>query len=264
MSGLEVLVLKVSEKLLKSLAFNYLSTFYFILSTHSSTPERRFKRKMNKAVMAGVILCSAVVCAAPLPGRRGVVIDERLSAVRAAPDMKSRLVQRPGRGRIVGILGLPVARGGARFYRVAISRNRRGWILADAVVRSGSAADGERLLRLIEEKPDEYSRVVLARLCADEFSRTPVAPKCLIRLGEAAERAADRLSRDAARRYPVDGLPEDERRKLVLNFTGLDRYNRLRINFDYEGGKLVYDGAAYRELKRRYPGSAEASRPLTF
>jgi len=224
---------------------------------------------MKKTVMAGVILCSAVVCAAPLPGRRGVVIDERLSAVRSAPDMKSRLVQRLGRGRVVGILGMPVARGGVKFYRVAISRNRRGWILSEAVVRSGSAADGERLLQLIEEKPDEYSRVVLARLCADEFSRTPVALKCLVRLGEAAERAADRLSRDAARRYPVDGSSEDERRKLFLNFPGLDRYNRLRINFDYGDGRLVYDGAAYRELKRRYPRSAEASqtgttRPLTF
>ena len=195
-----------------------------------------------------------------IPGRRGVIIDERLSAVRAAPDLKARLVQRPGRGRRIGILGSIRTKSGERYYKVAISKNRRGWILQDAVARSGNAADGEKLLNLIAVKADDFSRAALARLCADEFPRTTVAPKCLLLLAEAADRAAVRLSRDAFRRLDSEGISSDDRRKLLLNYSGLDRYNRLGILFDYdeEEEMLVYDGAAYRELLRRYPRSPEA------
>jgi hypothetical protein len=82
-----------------------------------------------------------------------------------------------------------------------------------------------------------------------------------VKLGEAAERAADRLTRDAKRRVgneePSAGL---SKRDYFLNFVGLDRYNRLGVMFDYDAkaDRIVYDGEAFRELQRRYPKSAEA------
>jgi hypothetical protein len=144
---------------------------------------------------------------------------------------------------------------------VAVSRNTRGWVLADAVVRPGSADDAERLMSLIEETRDDYTKARLARLYAEEFRSTKLAPKALMILGDAAVEAAARLTRDAKRRAgddePSVGL---SRRDLMLNDAGLDRYNRIGITFDYDeaSDRIVYDGAAYRDLLRRYPRSDEA------
>src|SRR5262245_37207905 len=94
-----------------------------------------------------------------VPGRRGVVIDERLSALRAQPDLKASLEQRLRRGRRVGILSAVRKKDGTTFLRVAISRNTRGWILADAVARPGSAADANRVINLMEETSDDFIRL---------------------------------------------------------------------------------------------------------
>jgi len=196
-----------------------------------------------------------------VPGQRAVVVEERLSALRAQADVKAPLEQRLRRGRAVGILGAKRGKDGQQFLRVAVSRNTRGWLLAEAVVRSGRAADADRLLNLIQETDDDFVKARLARLCADEFRVTKQAPRCLLLLGEAASRAADRLTRDAKRRVgdeePSAGL---KRRDYFLNFAGLDRYNRAGVTFDYDdqAERIVYDGEAYRELLRRYPKSAEA------
>jgi hypothetical protein len=200
-----------------------------------------------------------------VPGQRALIFDERLSALRARPDVKAPINQRMRRGRRVGILGANTARDGAKFFRVAVSRNTRGWVLADAVIRPGVAADADRLIRLIEETRDEFTKARLARLCADEFRSTKFAPKALMILGGAAEDAAERLSRDAKRRIGEDDSDAEPnagstRRNYTLNFAGLDRYNRIGVTFDYDAAsdRIVYDGAAYRELLRRYPRSAEA------
>ncbi len=200
-----------------------------------------------------------------MPGQRAVVFDERLSALRARPDVKAPLKQRMRKGRRVGILGASVAKDGARFFRVAVSRNTRGWVLADAVIRPGAAADAERLIRLIEETSDEFTKARLARLCADEFRLTKFAPIALMILGEAVEGASEKLSRDAERRVGEDDSDAEPnagltKRDFMLNYAGLDRYNRIGVMFDYDAAsdRIVYDGAAYRELLRRYPRSAEA------
>lgn len=46
-----------------------------------------------------------------------------------------------------------------------------------------------------------------------------------------------------------------------LNFSGLDRYNRSGVKFVFDPAKreLHYDGAAWREIVRRHPQSAEAA-----
>jgi hypothetical protein len=200
-----------------------------------------------------------------LPGQRAVVFDERLSALRDRPDVKAPLKQRMRRGRRVGVLGANTAKDGVKFFRVAVSRNTSGWVLADAVIRPGVAADAERSLRLIEGTEDEFTKARLARLYADEFRSTNFAPRALMILGKTAEGAAERLSRDAKRRVgdddsgagPNAGLTK---RDFMLNYSGLDRYNRIGVTFDYDAtsNRIVYDGAAYRELLRRYPRSAEA------
>jgi len=196
-----------------------------------------------------------------VPGQRAVVFDERLSALRAQPDVKAPLEQRLRRGRRVGVLGSATNKDGAKFLRVAVSRNTRGWILAGAVIRPGNAADAEKLMGLIEETRDEFTKARLAKLCADEFRSTKFAPKALLILAETAESAADRLTRDAKRRVGDDEPDADmSKRNFMLNFAGLDRYNRIGVTFDYDAAsdRIVYDGAAYRELARRHPKSLEA------
>lgn len=194
------------------------------------------------------------------PGQRAVIVDERLSALRTRPDVKAPLEQRLRRGRVVGILGAKKSKEGESFLRVSVTRNTRGWVLAEAVVKAGSAADAERLLKLVEDSDDDFVKARLARLCADEFRATPAAPRCLLKLGETAERVADRLTRDAKRRVgneePSAGL---SKRDYFLNFVGLDRYNRIGVLFEFDATaeRIVYDGEAYRELAKRYPKSSE-------
>ena len=165
----------------------------------------------------------------------------------------------------MGILGAATAKDGAKFFRVAVSRNTRGWVLADAVIRPGVAADAEKLMRLVGETKDDFAKARLAKLYAEEFRSTKLAPKALMILGESAEGAAERLSRDAKRRVgdddPDTGLNAGlTRRDYILNYVGLDRYNRIGVMFDYDAAsdRIVYDGAAYRDLARRYPRSDEA------
>lgn len=194
------------------------------------------------------------------PGQRAIVVDERLSALRTQPDVKAPLAQRLRRGRIIGILAAKKSKDGEQFLRVSVTRNTRGWVLAEAIVKSGNSAEAERLLKLVEETDDDFIKARLAKLCADEFRSTQTAPTCLLKLAEAAERAAERLTRDAKRRVgneePSAGL---SKRDYFLNFAGLDRYNRIGVTFDYDKAaeRIVYDGAAYRELLRRHSKSAE-------
>lgn len=197
------------------------------------------------------------------PGQRAIVVDERLSALRTQPDVKAPLEQRLRRGRVVGILGARKSKDGQQFLRVSVTRNTRGWVLAEAVAKTGNSAEAERLLKLIEDSDDDFVKARLAKLCADEFRSTATAPRCLLKLGETAERAADRLTRDAKRRVgneePSAGL---SKRDYFLNFVGLDRYNRIGVMFDYDAAadRIVYDGEAYRELAKRYPKREEAQR----
>ncbi|MBO0720668.1 MAG: hypothetical protein J2P41_07595 [Blastocatellia bacterium] len=200
--------------------------------------------------------------AVSVPGKRAIVFDERISALRERPDLKAPLRQRLRRGRVVGVLGPVKTDAGARFLKVAVSRNTQGWVLAEAVARSGVLADGQRLMGLLEETKDDFTKMKLARLCVDEYPKTKYAPRALLILGEAAENAAARLTRDAQRRIGAGG--ESKRRFYFLNYQGLDRYNRMGVTFDYDEGedRLIYDGKAYRELLRRYPRSEEAKKVI--
>jgi hypothetical protein len=191
-------------------------------------------------------------------GNQAIVCDERLSALRRHPDIRAPIVRRLRRGRIVTIIG--PARGNSEqglFVPVAVTRRTRGWILVPAVSRAGRSRDGQRILELIAESSDDFVAARLARICADEFAGTPAARVALLLLGEAAERAAEKLSRTIGRRSGISIVSDRVR---WLSDPALDRYNRIRVLFelDSSGQRLVYDGSAYRELLNRYPQSAEA------
>jgi uncharacterized protein (DUF3084 family) len=87
-----------------------------------------------------------------------------------------------------------------------------------------------------------------------------VRPEVLLLLGDTAEALAAKLSQDAARRLK-NNLGDAPEFSYYLNYTGLDRYNRQRVSFvfDKTTKRFHYDGAAWRELIRRYPRSSAAS-----
>lgn len=198
---------------------------------------------------------------APAIGQRAVVVDERLSVLRDEPQLTATLVQRLGRGRMVSIIGARRSSDGVKFYRVAVTRRTRGWVQAESVVTPASARDDDRLLRLIRGSED-FDKLARARIFLDTFPSSPLRPAVLLLYGEAAEVAAAKLSHDAERRLDktemdANGAPLHS---YYLNFNELDRYRRQGITFafDRETKRFHYDGAAWREIMRRYPRSPEA------
>ncbi len=203
-----------------------------------------------------------------IPGQHAIVYDERLSALRTQPDVKAQLISRLHRDREVGIIGTARSiKGGPDFYPVAVSKNMRGWIIVEALARPQQRQDAKRMMGLIEDTKDDFTRVRLARLAADQFRGMSVAANALLTLGKAAEQASIKLSRDARKRA---GEPDEvtdknlSERDFMLNFVGLDRYNKLGVTFNYDNERLVYDGAAYREILQKYPRSVEAAEARTL
>src|SRR5207237_4518872 len=120
--------------------------------------------------------------------------------------------------------------------------------------------DDRRLLTLIENS-DELNRIVRAKTFLDAFPRSPLVPKVLAMYASEADDVADKLSQTAQRRFtknelPTDGAPEFS---YYLNYSGLDRYNREGITFLFDRltKKFSYDGAAWREIRKRFPNSPE-------
>ena len=198
----------------------------------------------------------------PTGGRLAVVVDERLAALRSTPELNGRLVRRLSRGRLVAIRGSRATNDGVVFLLVNVTLRTHGWIQREAVVSSARAGDDERLLNLIRAS-DGFDRVVRARIFLDYFTRSPWRPQVLLLLSDEAEAQAAKLSRAAAQRLK-EGSHDVENRApeftYFLNYSGLDRYNRQRVlfTFDRTTKRFHYDGAALRELLRRYPNSPEA------
>ncbi len=197
----------------------------------------------------------------PPGGRPAVVVDERLSALRAAPNVAARLVERLSRGRFVAIIGNKPGADGLTFYQVKVTRRRRGWIQSNAVISSTQTAADKQLMRLVNGS-DDFDLIARARIFLDAFPRSPLRPAMLLLFGDAAEEATGKLSRDAVRR-----LNEDEMKaggapafSYFMNFNELDRYNRQGVRFEFDSAtkQFHYNGAAWREIVRRYPQSPEA------
>src|SRR5687767_7779999 len=198
----------------------------------------------------------------PPGGNIAVVADERLAALRVAPSLSARLIRRLGRGKFVSVRSTRRNHEGISFSHVVITRRTSGWVQSEALVTSGRHGDDRRLAHLIGGT-DEFDRIARSRIFLDHFPRSPLRPKVLLALGNAAEEAAAQLSREATRRFerreiPTDGAPEHS---YYMNYNGLDRYNRqgVTFTFDISTKQFHYDAVAWREILRKYPNSPEAT-----
>ncbi|MEP6742620.1 MAG: hypothetical protein ABJB61_08990 [bacterium] len=215
-----------------------------------------------------ILLCLAIAPSAavakrrpPPGGRLAVVADERLSALRASPELSGNLLRRMVRGSLVAIKGDKRSRDGIVFYKVNVTLRTGGWIQRDAVFAPSRAGDDVRLLRLINAS-EGFDRVVRAKIFLDNFTGSELRSQVLLIYALAAEDAASHLSRDALRR-----LDEKEMQaggaplfSYFLNFNELDRYNRQGITFlfDQSAKQFRYDGEGWQELVHRYPRSPQA------
>lgn len=217
---------------------------------------------LNTVLLSQFAFAQAQKPRIPAGGHLAVIADERLAALRSAPDPSARLLRRISRGRFVSIRGASRSRDGLLFYQVAVTRRTSGWLQSEAVVSSWRSGDDDRLVRLLDGA-DEFERVARAKIFLDLFPRSPFRAKVLLSYGDAAEEAAAKLSREAERRFerrelPAGGAPEFS---YYLNYSSLDRYNRQGVTFTFDrtNKKFHYEGWAWREIVRRYPNSAEAA-----
>jgi hypothetical protein len=197
----------------------------------------------------------------PPGGRIAIVVDARLAALRAAPNPSATLLRRLGRGRFVSVRGSQRTPDGLLFHRVAINRRTSGWLQSEAVVASWHPNDDERLLHLLTG-PDEFERTARSKIFLDTFPRSPLRPNVLLLYSQAAEEAAEQLTRSAQRQFTRNEIPERGAPlfSYFLNYNGLDRYNRQGVKFVFDESTKTfhYDGGALREIVRRYPQSKEA------
>jgi hypothetical protein len=196
----------------------------------------------------------------PAGGHLAIVVDERLAALRATPQLNGRLVRRLSRGRLLAVRSMKRSADGISFFLVNVSSRTHGWIQREAVVSPSRRDDDQRLFTLIEHSSG-FDRIARARILLDHFPRSRLRPSVLLLLGDTAEELAANLSADAARRLKEDrgDAPEFS---YFLNYTGLDRYNRHGITFVFNKStkRFHYDGATWRELIRRYPHSPFATK----
>ena len=194
----------------------------------------------------------------PAGGRLAIVVDERLAALRATPQLNGKLVRRLGRGRMVAVRSMKTTADGITFFLVNVTSRTHGWMQSEAIVSPSRPGDDRRLLSLIE-RSQGFDRISRARIFLDYFPRSPLRPEVLLLLGDTAEELSAKLTNDASRRLNED-LGDAPEFSYFLNYTGLDRFNRQRVGFvfDKPTKRFHYDGAAWRELVRRYPKTSQA------
>jgi hypothetical protein len=139
----------------------------------------------------------------PAGGRLAVVVDERLAALRATPQLNGKLVRRLSRGRLVAVRSSKTTADGITFLLINVTSRAHGWIQRDAIVSPSLSGDDRRLFTLME-RSDGFDRLARARIFLDYFPRSPLRPEVLLLLGDTAESLAAKLAQDAARRLSDD------------------------------------------------------------
>jgi hypothetical protein len=197
----------------------------------------------------------------PEIGSNAVVIDERLSVLRMKPGLLADPIQRMRRGRRVQILGSTEA-DGVRFYKVSAPRTGFGWMQSDAVFGKFRVSDEERFARLIQAA-DGFDQIELATTFLGMYPASRFRPSILLLYGDLLEEAAAKLSRDANSRLnrrdvKASGAPLYS---YYLNFNMLDRYRKIGVTFllNTSTRTFHYNGASWREIIRKFPGSPESS-----
>ena len=194
---------------------------------------------------------------------KAFVIDDRLSALRREPGLQSEVIRRIRLGHTVFIVGTSNPKAGQpRFCRVAVTRRTRGWLHESALAVKGRVGEDQHILKLIEGNPDGVDRITLCRILDAHFSHSRLVPRAMLLLGEEAERVAETLSQRTHRRLAEVHGADVRLRDYYLSDAGLDRYSKLGVVFDFNEstGEFVYEGKAYREIVRRFPGGEEARR----
>lgn len=199
------------------------------------------------------------------PGRphysKAFVIDDRLSALRREPRIKSEVIRRLRLAHPVFIVDINKGKSGEpTFCRVAVTRRTRGWIHASALAVQNRAGEERRIMTLVENSSDAVDRITLCRLVIGHFNKSRLVPRAMLLLGEEAERVAKTLNQRARRRLAEVRGTGASTRDYYLSDAGLDRFSRLGIAFDFDEstGEFIYDGRAYRDILRRFPQSEEA------
>src|SRR5215475_957115 len=99
----------------------------------------------------------------PTGGRLAVVVDERLAALRAMPQLNGKLVRRLSRGRLVAIRSSKTSADGIVFLLVNVSSRTYGWIQREAVASPSRPGDDRKLLTLIQ-RSEGFDRIARARI----------------------------------------------------------------------------------------------------
>lgn len=201
------------------------------------------------------------ISTAAQPTNKAVVVDERLAVLRSAPSFFASVVQRMRRGRAVTINGSKEA-DGVTFYRVSAVPNNNGWVQAEALAGRFRRGDDARLAKLIQSS-EGFEQIERAQIFLETFPDSTLRPAILLLLGDLMEETALRLSNEATRRLDrremaASGAPLHS---FYLNYTSLDRYRRLGINFAFNSNTKLfhYDGASWREIVKKFPKSPEAA-----
>lgn len=209
--------------------------------------------------------------AAPSPepkviGSEGVVVDDRLSALRSEPKIYASLTQRLRIGASVSISDIEKA-DGIVFYQVTVSpTDATGWIQAEAVASAAKPDEDRRLLDLVQsfEGPEQME---VAMIFMGLFPKSPLLPPILLLIGDIAEEKAFELSAEAAEKLRVNQMAASRAplHSFYLNYAGLDRYRRLGLIFVFnpDTKQLHYDGAAWEAIRRDFPKSDEAAEAKT-
>jgi hypothetical protein len=194
---------------------------------------------------------------------KAVVIDDRFSALRREPSLQSEVIHRLRLGHTVYVIHQGnFETSHSAFCRIAASRRTRGWIYRTAIAVQGRAVEDRRIMKLIEGTSDGLDRIALCRILVERFGQSPLVPRALLIMGDEGESAAEALTQRARKRITESAAASasSSLRDLYLNDSTLDRYNKLRIVFDFneQTREYIYDGKAYRDLLSRSPHSEEA------
>lgn len=197
----------------------------------------------------------------PAPNsNKAIVVDESLAVLRNAPSLFARPIQRMRTGRAVTIAETREA-DGVTFYRIVAVPNIQGWVQKEAVAGKSRRGDDERLARLVQAS-EGFEQIERAGLFLENFTDSPFRPSILLLFGDLLEESALKMSSDAAKRLSrremaASGAPLHS---FYLNFSSLDRYQRLGIAFKFNSNTRLfhYDGAAWREIIQKFPNSNEA------
>lgn len=165
------------------------------------------------------------------------------------------------RGRTVKILGVAEA-DGVKFLKVTVPPTNYGWVQADAVFGRFRAGDEERLARLVQAA-DGFEQIEVAVEFFSLYPDSKFKPSLLMLYGDLLEEIAVKLSKDATSRLSrkemaASGAPLHS---YYLNFNMLDRYRRLGVIFLFNPTtkSYHYDGASWKEIKAKFPTSAEVA-----